>query len=150
MPDRFIDRDYADAFIGTDTVAALFTDESDSGVFSTAKFNQVVETASSSARSALKAVGYTVSGTNISSELVKLATLNLFIPLAYSRKQQAVPDDLMAVVQGLLEDVRSGALPELEATPDPAGAVGGHVWSETSADVADAIVNPLKNLTDYM
>jgi hypothetical protein len=150
VADRFLDVAYAEAFVGENVLESLFIDRSDADVFNETKFWTVVEAASSAARSALKSVGYEVSGTNISSDLVKLSTLHAFVPLAFARRQQSPPEALTELIQGLLNDVRAGSLPVPDLTPDPASAIGGHVWTSSDPDVSGSRVDPLKDLRKVM
>lgn len=134
MAAALIDTDDVDAVIGTDVRQKLFTDEADSGVYSSTKFTRVVNLASAMANAALSNAGYPV-GDSTTNDMVKLLALSIAVRMAYARKQQEPPADVLSLLGGLPEGVRAGDVPVPGLSPDAQDAVGGVKFTGSSTSV---------------
>jgi hypothetical protein len=137
MAAALIDTADVDAVIGEDVRQRLFTDSADDGAYNGTKFTRAVNLASAMANAALENAGYPV-GDSTTNDTVKLLTLSIFVRMAYARKQQAPPEDVVALLGGLPEGVRAGDVPVPGLSPDAQDAVGGVKFSgSTTTTVGD-------------
>lgn len=129
---RYITTADVDAVMGSDVLAALFTDN---GVLSTAARDRALELASTLARASAQNAGYDLGtqsdGTGV--EMAKALALSAFTQLAYGRKQQTPPEATMAIIGALIEAARVGDLPIPDMTPDARGAVGGVRFTDSTS-----------------
>jgi hypothetical protein len=145
---RYITTADVDAVMGSDVLAALFTDN---GVLSTAARDRALELASTLARASAQNAGYDLGtqsdGTGV--EMAKALALSAFTQLAYGRKQQTPPEATMAIIGALIEAARTGDLPVPELTADARGAVGGVRFTDstsTSSPYAPVFVGRLRGV----
>ena len=130
MAVSFLTTDDVDAVIGEDVRIALF---SETGTYSSDKFDRLSELSSTFARSAMLSAGYRVNDNGDVDDMTKNVTLAVLVRLAYGRRQQEPPPDIIAILTPMANMIISGDLPLPDRAPSIEGAVGGHAWSDTGA-----------------
>lgn len=132
MTVRYITTTDIAAIMGSDVLAALFTDN---GTADTAARDRAMELASTMARASAQNAGYDLGeqndGTGV--EMAKAIALSAFVQLAYGRKQQTPPESTMAIIGALIEAARVGDLPIPDLSPDAQDAVGGVRFTDTTS-----------------
>lgn len=145
MANQYIDASYVDAYLGSNVRAALFTDRS--GIYSESNFNILATSATAVIETALRNSGYTIPVGTVDDittvpEYVKMATMGVFIPMAYKRPEHRLqlPEDWdNDPCQLAYEAILTGAANlETEMVLSDNGAVGGAVFSEQSTSISSS------------
>jgi hypothetical protein len=129
---QYIAATYVDNFLGTAVRQALFTDSGQS--YSTAAFTGLCVAATSAIQTAIRNAGYVVPTTN-TDEYVRMATLGVFIELAYARPEKylKLPEDWKnSQIKLAMSAILSGEA-ELSLPLDTAATIGG-VTASSSTD----------------
>jgi hypothetical protein len=138
MPALYIDTDFVDAFIGESVREDLFDDGAG---YVSANFTVLATVASERVRGWASSSGYeTQMGDTTTDYRVMLATVGVFIPLAYARpsKTLPLPEDWDAhPSHTAIEEIQSGKM-KLEVDPATATAVGGMLFTSATSRPAKA------------
>jgi len=136
----YIDNADIDAVIGANTRQALFTDDGETYAADGAdRVTRLIALSSDLVKAYAKNSGYSV-GDTTTEDRVKMATLGVFVELAYQRSEKGLdlPDGWATSPMKLAaEAILTGDMP-LEASLDKGSAVGGWLFSTHDADVTNA------------
>lgn len=125
----FIDTTYVDVFVTQAVRVAVFTD---SGVYNTAAFTQMVTTASQAVIEAAKNAGVTL-GTTTTNETIKSATFGRFLIDFQARRGLELSDNMLAHVK-VLRDIENGTIPLTDENPSGLETVGAAAFTSSDPD----------------
>jgi hypothetical protein len=153
VPDNYLTETYVDYFVGTAIRQELCTENA---TYSTATFLGIAYAATSDIQSALRNSGYTVPTTNTTNEYVKLATVGVWIEMAYSRPAKRLPlpaDWETHRARIAATNILSGDA-MLDLAVSTSTGIGGVTVSESSTSVSStdggrAQVFSRKEMSDY-